>query len=270
MSIKVMSLVFERYPKGGGEMLLALALADHAHDDGTHIFPKVETLADKTRQSIRSVQYQLRRMEQLGWLIRVNSGHGGRSQSSEYRIAPEWLKGAEIAPLAPQGQEKGAIDDMKGCNPRPKGCKTAHKRVHPVAPAYNHHEPSITIIESSAPQTDPDQSSETGKKSKVGLSVDDLVHRGVERQVAMDWLQVRRDKRSRTLTLTAIEGVEAEAKAAGLSLNAALRVCVTAGWMGFRAAWYNNQHKTNASHTQHDLMDAPRDYTKGIGKDGRF
>lgn len=34
MSIKVMTAVFDRYPNGGGEMLLALALADHASDDG--------------------------------------------------------------------------------------------------------------------------------------------------------------------------------------------------------------------------------------------
>jgi len=71
-------MVFDRYPNGGGEMLLALALADHAHDDGTHIFPSIARLAEKTRQSERSVQYQLRRMEQSGWLVLVNAGIGGR------------------------------------------------------------------------------------------------------------------------------------------------------------------------------------------------
>ncbi len=40
-------MVFDRYPNGGGEMLLALALADHAHDDGTHIFPSIARLADQ-------------------------------------------------------------------------------------------------------------------------------------------------------------------------------------------------------------------------------
>jgi len=46
-----MTAVFDRYPNGGGEMLLALALADHASDDGTRIFPKIASLAEKTRQS---------------------------------------------------------------------------------------------------------------------------------------------------------------------------------------------------------------------------
>lgn len=117
-------MVFDRYPNGGGEMLLALALADHAHDDGTHIFPSIARLAEKTRQSERSVQYQLRRMEQSGWLVLVNAGIGGRrsgfgegGRTRQYRINPEWMKGAEIAPFA------------KGAKQALKGCKTAQERV---------------------------------------------------------------------------------------------------------------------------------------------
>ncbi len=117
-------MVFERYPNGGGEMLLALALADHAHDDGTHIFPSIAHLALKTRQSERSVQYQLRRMEESGWLVLVNAGLGGRrrgfgegGKTRQYRINPEWLKGAEIAPFG------------KGAKSSDQGCKTAQKRV---------------------------------------------------------------------------------------------------------------------------------------------
>ncbi|WP_262222128.1 helix-turn-helix domain-containing protein [Stenotrophomonas maltophilia] len=117
-------MVFDRYPNGGGEMLLALALADHAHDDGTHIFPSIARLADKTRQSERSVQYQLRRMEQSGWLVLVNAGIGGRrsgfgegGRTRQYRINPEWMKGAEIAPFA------------KGAKQATKGCKTTQERV---------------------------------------------------------------------------------------------------------------------------------------------
>ena len=134
MSVKVMTAVFERYPGGGGEMLLALALADHASDDGSRVFPGIKALSEKTRQSERTVQYQLRRMEEMGWLILVGVGNGGRSMHREYRISLCWIKGAEIAPFkkgATDG-EKGATDDTKGCNPR-------QERVQPVAPANNHH-----------------------------------------------------------------------------------------------------------------------------------
>ena len=145
MSIKIMSAVFERYPNGGGEMLLALALADHASDDGTRVYPSVANLAEKTRQSERSVQYQLRRMEESGWLILVGAGNGGRSMSREYRISPEWIKGAEIAPI-----QKGANDDEKGANDSAKGCNPRQKRVQPIAPANNRHrtinEPSLNRV----------------------------------------------------------------------------------------------------------------------------
>ncbi|UZB30945.1 helix-turn-helix domain-containing protein [Xanthomonas phaseoli] len=139
MSAKVSGMVFERYPTGGGEMLLALALADHAHDDGTHIYPSIARLAAKTRQSERSVQYQLRRMEESGWLILVNDGLGGRAagfkeggKTRQYRISPEWMKGADIAPFTSGGcsTEKGADSaPFKGANSGAKGRKTASERV---------------------------------------------------------------------------------------------------------------------------------------------
>ncbi len=132
MSVEVMTAVFKRYPNGGGEMILALALADHAHEDGTHVFPKIKGLAEKTRQSERSVQYQLRRMEEAGWLIRVSHGNGGRSSATEYRISHAWLKGADFASL-----KKSATDDEKGASEDGKGCNPAQKRVQPVAPANN-------------------------------------------------------------------------------------------------------------------------------------
>ncbi len=124
MSSRITGMVFERYPAGGGERLLALALADCADHDGTNIYPSVETLAAMTHQSERAVQYQLRRMEESGWLILVNAGRGGRSSNRNganytrrYRISPEWLKGANFAPF-----QKGADGDSKGC-------KTQHERV---------------------------------------------------------------------------------------------------------------------------------------------
>lgn len=133
-----MTAVFDRYPSGGGEMLLALSLADFADDDGTRVFPSIKQLAEKTRQSERTVQYQLRRMEDMGWLILINSGNGGRNQRREYVINPEWIKGADIAPIA-----KGATDDVKGADSGTKGCNPRQERVQPVAPAYNHHRSTI-------------------------------------------------------------------------------------------------------------------------------
>lgn len=119
MSIRIMSDVFARYPAGGGELLLALALADHAHDDGTRIFPRVAELASKTRQGERTVRYQLRAMQDSGWLIRCNAGDGGRGRSVLYRINPAWVKGADFAAFAPRfggvgDVARGGVDEASG------------------------------------------------------------------------------------------------------------------------------------------------------------
>lgn len=162
MSVKVMGMVFERYPNGGGEMILALALADHSSDQGTGIYPSIASLAEKTRQSVRAVQYQLRGMEKAGWLILVNAGNGGRNQRREYRISEAWIKGADFASLKPSDPEqengadfappeaaekganhdiKGATDDAKGANGDMKGCNRLHPHITVIEPS----EPSRTV-----------------------------------------------------------------------------------------------------------------------------
>ncbi|MGE8627693.1 helix-turn-helix domain-containing protein [Achromobacter denitrificans] len=162
MSVKVMGMVFERYPNGGGEMILALALADHSSDQGTGIYPSIASLAEKTRQSVRAVQYQLRGMEKAGWLILVNAGNGGRNQRREYRISEAWIKGADFASLKPADPElengadfappeaaekganhdtKGATDDVNGANSDTKGCNGLHPHITVIEPS----EPSRTV-----------------------------------------------------------------------------------------------------------------------------
>ena len=91
MSGKVVGMAFDHYPAGGAELLLAVKLADNAHDNGTHIFPSIRTLALQTRQSERTVQYQLKRMLAMGWLVLVRHAHGGRGLAREYKIDPIFM-----------------------------------------------------------------------------------------------------------------------------------------------------------------------------------
>ena len=230
MSIKVMTAVFDRYPNGGGEMLLALALADHSSDDGSRIYPSIRHLAAKTRQAERSVQYQLRRMESDGWLTLVNSGNGGRNQHREYQISPDWLKGAEIAP-----RKKGATDGLKGATDDVKGCNPQQETVQPVAPAYNH---QVTVIE---------PSKNTGAEA--------LCIPGVPDDVLADFLKIRKAKRA-PLTNTAIAGIRAEADKAGLSMADALRMCCTRGWQGFEAAWLKQAGPSAAPINKQEALEA--------------
>lgn len=97
MSVKMMNMVFDRFPHGGNDMVLALAIADHAHDDGTHIYPGNERLAKKTRMSERTITRLLAKFEQIGWLIKVKNGNSGRGNANEFNISENWLKGDNLS-----------------------------------------------------------------------------------------------------------------------------------------------------------------------------
>lgn len=87
MSVKVIGAVFDRYPVGGSEMLLAMVLADAALDDGRVLTDDLtddltSELARKARQSCAAVRRNLRRMEQRGWLRAVHDGEGAAGRAS--------------------------------------------------------------------------------------------------------------------------------------------------------------------------------------------
>jgi len=99
MSVKMMSLVFDRFPYGGNERVLALAMADHAHDDGTSIYAGNARLAEKSLMSERTVIRIIQKFLKIGWLIKVNQGNSGRGLANEYCINPNWIKGDNLSPF---------------------------------------------------------------------------------------------------------------------------------------------------------------------------
>lgn len=120
MSVKIMHLVFERFPLPGNDMVLALALADHAHDDGTNIYPGNERLATKTRMSERTVIRLLKKFCDMGWLIKTKNSNFGRGIAAVYRISPEWISGKDLPLVEPDSAPLKSdnlspfIEDEKG------------------------------------------------------------------------------------------------------------------------------------------------------------
>ena len=90
MSIRVMNEVWESRKFEGNQLLLLLALADFASDDGGNVFPSVEKMAEKTRASRRTVQRNLRKLEDEGVLIEVRPA--SQRFPAEYRIVLEALR----------------------------------------------------------------------------------------------------------------------------------------------------------------------------------
>lgn len=241
MSIKIMTMVFDRYENGGGEMLLALALADHAADDGTKVYPSIKALAEKTRQSERTVQYQLRRMEESGWLILVNNGNGGRNQTREYRISPEWIKGANLAPVQ-STTEKGATDDIKGATDDIKGCNGLH--------------PHITVIEPSSTVKEPSPHAKLTLPDWLPVDAWVMWDRFRKRKDSKAWTEDAKRLSLRTLAKLRDEGSDPQK---------VIERSIERGWTGL----FELKNKTFAEASQHGNF-SKQDYHAGVGADGSF
>jgi DNA-binding transcriptional regulator YhcF (GntR family) len=113
---------------------VAVALADHASQDGSKAFPSVKLLADKCEVSPRTIQRALRKLEMMGVLVIVRGGGRGPRDTREWKfdlhllrtaaatdtkeIIPEdkgdnmtsLYDGLRVTPVTP----KGDTDDTKG------------------------------------------------------------------------------------------------------------------------------------------------------------
>jgi hypothetical protein len=92
-------------------------------------------------------------------------------------------------------------------------------------------------------------SAEAQKTKNCGLQ--DLILLGVDKQVANDWLSVRKAKRS-PLTKTALDAMQREADKANITLAEAVAVCAENGWQGFKCEWYQKlNNKVNNQTAKH-------------------
>lgn len=67
MSVRVLSWVLDHSPvENAVERLVLIALADHAHDDGTGAYPSVNKLCRKTKRDRSTVQRALGRLQDQG------------------------------------------------------------------------------------------------------------------------------------------------------------------------------------------------------------
>lgn len=97
-----MQMVWENAPCRENSLLILLALADWANEDG-HCWPSMQKLAEKARVDRRSAQRIVRKLAEQG-LIKTHEG-GGRANQNQYTI--------ERAALCRPPSEKGDIDDTK-------------------------------------------------------------------------------------------------------------------------------------------------------------
>ena len=116
MSIRLQSAIWESGAFEGRRLLILLALADFASDEG-HCWPSVPSLAKKARASDRWVQLTLREFESEGILERMEDG-GGRHKTNHYLLTIEGLKSADFTVLGERVKRVNSVTERVNSDAR--------------------------------------------------------------------------------------------------------------------------------------------------------
>jgi Helix-turn-helix domain len=123
MSGKLMGELFKRQLTQT-QLVVALALADHAKDDGTDVFPGVGYVAWKVDKSRRQVRRIMRELEALGMLVKVADAQ--RHRPTEYSIDVEALEAKPPPPDKRDPRSQGGHSCVT-----PKNVQGGHSCVTP-------------------------------------------------------------------------------------------------------------------------------------------
>ena len=95
------------------------------------------------------------------------------------------------------------------------------------------------------PTPTPTPISKDKEKAQAPAAYGDLLI-DVDKQVLADWMALRKTKKA-PITRTAVEGLIAEARKAGMTTEDAMRTSCANGWQGFKADWVVKPLKPQAS-----------------------
>ena len=129
MSIQATNWVWNNSSHKGGPLLVLLAIADHAHDDGGGAYPSIDTLAFKSRLSTRQVKRVLHELVESGELvIEPNAGPRGANLYTvtfERGEEKEEAGGDKMSPLAGPASDDDAGGDKMSPLTGPAGGEEA-------------------------------------------------------------------------------------------------------------------------------------------------
>jgi len=139
MSIKIMDRVWRISSCEGSQLLLLLALADHANDEGV-CWPGIPSLARKTRITERYARMLLRKLEASGEIYVALAA--GRGNTNMYLITLG-LSADEIAPILTKRFGKGK--------------NKAEYLAQTIAKRLTKGEPQFTFCQISGPEAEPEK-----------------------------------------------------------------------------------------------------------------
>ena len=227
--------------------LVLLKLADQASDKG-ECWPSYKTIAQAAECSRTTAISHIEWLENHGFL-RVESRKidGRTNMTNVYHLTIKngYLGGSDSelggsdSELGGSDSELGGSDSELGggSDSEPKPVNKNQSINQSINQIHNAPANADACVESVA-TAKPKKPTLAKQRKQDALQL--LADHGVDGQLALDYLAVREDRKARTLTQTAIAGLEREAVRAGLTLAQAVTVCVERNWAGFNADWLHS------------------------------
>ena len=229
MSLKVMTLVWENFNRGGSEKLAMLALADWCNDQGGSLHPSISSIAKKICVSESQARRIIHGFIDDGYLSVIANHDGGNpGQSRHYKLNVDKLS----TPSADATPSTDARDPLHGCA-RPLAPMRETPSAHDTRTTINHH---ITVIE---------------PPLRKKIDPHDFLF-DVTEQTKADFKKLRLAKKA-PITERAMTAIRNEAKKAGIDLETALIECCARGWTGFKADWYQKAQAPPAYQTKQQI-----------------
>jgi hypothetical protein len=204
-------------------------------------WPSVAHLTESTGQDRKTVLENVKRLIVMGYIEDTGERKGVTRQVIVYR-----LKDAEI----------GTLNKIPTKGKRtPKQSQKRDSTENGTVPNFPDKSPVIPVEQSqisaeTVPKTGHGNQIEpsiepSGKPNKLESpepkysAIDELLAVGVDRQVAKDWLRIRKGKKAEA-TKTGIDGVLNQIAKAGMTPDQGIRICCERSWAGFNPAWLTN------------------------------
>ena len=198
--------------------LVLIKLADQANDKG-ECYPSYSTIAKAAECSKRSAMTHVEQLEKDGFLIiQRRKVKDNQNLSNVYILTLD--KAQQPSENSALGSETVALGGSENISPKP-------------------------VNNNQSMNQSMNQEGVTRKtRTTKSLHADDLnalLNLGVEKQLAQDWLQTRKDKRAGSLTPTVVAGLQREAAKAGLTVPQAVQVAAERSWGRFMASYLTNE-----------------------------
>lgn len=114
MSIRVMTWVFDHEGMTGNQKLVALALADHCHDDGSEARPGMARLEKKTALSRRTIQRAVKSLMEDGIMVMDRPATFNRPPSYRFVMGCQTVTPGKVGVTNKTG--RGVKSDIRGCH----------------------------------------------------------------------------------------------------------------------------------------------------------